>query len=131
MLSVIGGRIKTRWVADLVRFLHKIHNGKILYLYTLNSTYTFEIINGVFDATGIRKVNDDLIQLHRKQRDTTYKKWWCQIDGPGFLDNLISSITLPFEMKKADAELYIMKNNLRDDQEGCFIKILLRPIITE
>ena len=110
---------------------YEMYNGKILYLYTLNSTYTFEIITGAFDATGIRKINDELIQLHRKQRDTTYKKWWCQIESPGFLDNLISTITLPLEMKKADAELYIMKHDLRDDQEGCFIKILLSPLITE
>ena len=34
-------------------------------------------------------------------------------------------------MKKADAELYIMKHDLRDDQEGCFIKILLSPFNLE
>ena len=110
---------------------YEMHNGRILYLYTLNSTYTFEIITGIFDVTGIRKIDDELIRLHCEQRDSAYKKWWCQIEGPGFLDNVISSITLPSAMKKSDAELYIMKHDLRDDQEGCFIKILLSPLILD
>ena len=110
---------------------YEIHNSKILYLYTLNSTYVFEIVTGFFDMAGIRKVDSELIRVHREQRDKAYKKWWCQLEGPGFLDNLISYITLPTKMKKSDAELYIMKHDLRDDQEDCFVKILLSPVMVD
>lgn len=109
---------------------HEQVSENIVVLHTLNSEYTFEIIEGTFDPEGIVAVDDLIVEQHKRMNEEKYRRWFCQIGGVGFLEGAISTVTLPEPMDKADAMAYIADNNLSDDSEGCLVIALRNPVET-
>ena len=101
----------------------------IVKLMTLNSVYTFKLIDCEFDASGIKSIQDEKhIRHHDLIKQLKAKKWRCQIDA-GYLDGLRSVVTLPDAMTREQAMSYIINEKIRDDYEGERIKVLLEPYL--
>jgi len=107
---------------------YELFNENVVVLHTLNSEYIFELIGCEFDPSGIAHIDKELVEKHNKLKEVRSKVWSCQITGSGYLDGLISVVTLPKPMNKSMAEEYILNNAIVDDNEGCLIMSLQRPL---
>jgi len=110
---------------------YELLSENIVVLHTLNSEYVFELIDCAFDPSGIEHIEKDRIEKHNKLKKIESLRWSCQITGSGFLDGLISTVTLSEPMTKSMAEKYILDNSILDDYEGCIIMSLQMPLDKE
>jgi hypothetical protein len=101
-------------------------DGKMLTLYTLNSTYVFEIIQGEFDVFLFTKADEALIQHQDLLNSTPCIAYYCQIMGNALIDNAISITILPTPMTRQEAIDYAAVNILRDTG-GDIVKNILYP----
>ncbi|MDP3587261.1 MAG: hypothetical protein Q8R58_04345 [Sulfuricurvum sp.] len=89
-------------------------DGKRLTLYTLNSTYVFEILQGEFDVFLFTRAPKALIQHQDLLNSTPCIAYYCQIMGNALIDNAISITILPTPMTRQEAIDYAAANILRD-----------------
>jgi len=101
-------------------------DGKMLTLYTLNSTYVFEIVQGKFDVFLFTRAPEALIQHQDLLNSTPYIAYYCQIMGNALIDNAISIAILPTPMTRQEAIDYAATNILLDT-EGNIVKTILYP----
>jgi len=107
---------------------YKLLNKNTVVLHTLNSEYIFELKDCKFDPSGIVHIDKERVERHDKLKEVKSKVWSCQIAGSGYLDGLISVVTLPKPMNKSMAEEYILNNGILDDHEGSLIMSLQSPL---
>lgn len=101
-------------------------DGKMLTLYTLNSTYVFEILQGEFDVFLFTRADEALIQHQDLLNSTPCIAYYCQIMGNALIDNAISMTILPTPMTRQEAIDYAATNILRDTG-GDIVKNILYP----
>lgn len=101
-------------------------DGKMLTLYTLNSTYVFEIVQGEFDVFLFTRADEALIQHQDLLNSTPCIAYYCQIMGNALIDNAISITILPTPMTRQEAIEYAAANILRDTG-GNIVKNILYP----
>jgi len=101
-------------------------DGKMLTLYTLNSTYVFEILQGEFDVFLFTRADEALIQHQDLLNSTPCIAYYCQIMGNALIDNAISMTILPTPMTRQEAIDYAAVNILRDTC-GDIVKNILYP----
>jgi hypothetical protein len=101
-------------------------NGSRLTLYTLNSTYIFEIVAGEFDEFAFTRADQELIDLHDVINNTKHDAYWCQIaTGFALTDGAISVAALPYPMTLQEARDYICKHMLTDREGNIVTNIML------
>ena len=118
--------ISTCFSTSLVKN-YKVIDKNIVELYTLNSTYVFRLINCEFDNSGIKNIEQSIVDEHISMKSKLSKKWLCQLDG-GLLQWVISSVTLKEPMNIDEAREYVMANNIKDDNENSAIATILEAI---
>lgn len=101
-------------------------DGKMLTLYTLNSTYVFEIVQGEFDVFLFTKADEAWIQQQDLLNSTPCIAYYCQIIGNALIDNAISITILPTPMTRQESIDYAAVNILRDTG-GNIVKTILYP----
>ena len=102
---------------------------------TVHSIYTFimmsekdsiEMSKRLEEMRSLEKSDMDVIEKIRTNEATnTFTVWACQIEGAGFLSGLVSSVTLPYLMTKAEAIAFIKENNIKDNNEQSLILTLM------
>jgi hypothetical protein len=106
---------------------YKLIDKETVIINTLNSTYTFKLIDCEFDSSGMRDIEPSIIEEHESMKTQKFKKWSCQL-GRGQLRGVRSIVTLKEAMTKNEAEEYILDNNIKDDLENEPILLLTRPV---
>lgn len=103
---------------------HSLEENRLT-LYTLNSVYTFEIIEGEFDPLLLEAPPQWLIDKHKQRNETKHLTYLCQIMGGPMVDNSISIVTLPHPMDLQEARDYAAINTLRDTGGDIVTHILM------
>lgn len=100
-------------------------DGSRLTLYTLNSTYVFEIVAGEFDEFAFTRANQELIDSQDERNNTKYDAYWCKIaSGFAMIDGAINVAALPYPMTLQEARDYLLDNMLTDGEGNIVTNIL-------
>jgi predicted ABC-type ATPase len=100
-------------------------DGSRLTLYTLNSTYVFEIVAGEFDEFAFTRANQELIDSQDKRNNTKHDAYWCQIaSGFAMIDGAINVAALPYPMTLQEARDYLLDNMLTDGEGNIVTNIM-------
>lgn len=104
-------------------------DGNRLTLYTLNSTYVFEIIAGEFDEFAFTRANQELIDAQDALNNTRHDSYWCQIaSGFAMIDGAITVAALPHPMTLQEARDYLLDNMLTD-REGNIVYNIMQAYV--
>jgi len=99
--------------------------GSQLTLYTLNSTYVFEIIAGEFDTFAFTRANQDLIDEYDAINAASHELYLCQIaSGFGMIDGAITVVELPYAMNLQEARDYLCDHLLTDNEGNLVTNIM-------
>lgn len=100
-------------------------DGSRLTLYTLNSTYVFEIVAGEFDEFAFTRANQELIDSQDQRNNTKHDAYWCQIaSGFAMIDGAINVAVLPYPMTLQEARDYLLDNMLTDNEGNIVTNIM-------
>ncbi|MFZ2890444.1 hypothetical protein [Sulfuricurvum sp.] len=100
-------------------------DGSCLTLYTLNSTYVFEIVAGEFDEFAFTRANQELIDSQDERNNTKHDAYWCQIaSGFAMIDGAINVAVLPYPMTLQEARDYLLDNMLTDNEGNIVTNIM-------
>lgn len=100
-------------------------DGSRLTLYTLNSTYVFEIVAGEFDEFAFTRANQELIDSQDQRNNTKHDAYWCQIaSGFAMIDGAINVAVLPYPMTLQEARDHLLDNMLTDNEGNIVTNIM-------
>lgn len=99
--------------------------GSRLTLFTLNSSYVFEIVAGEFDKFTFTRANQEFIDERDAINNTKFDIYWCQIAAANpMINNAITVTALPYPMTLQEVRDYLVHNILVDGEGNIVTNVL-------
>lgn len=102
---------------------------KMLTVYTLNSTYVFEILKGRLDTSKIELASEEIVAEVKRRNTIKHSAYWCQVDAPEPLSRAMSVTQMPYPMNKQEAIEYV-SSKLVISTDGYPATIVLAPSVS-